>query len=443
MKNPIRDAQEFWSDAEIIAERPIARGIPLVLWSMAGLIVCAVVWSALAEIDEIVVARGKLVTTPATIVVQPFETSIIRAIDVRPGQVVKKGDRLGALDSTFASADSGELKGRLESYAAQIRRLDAESADAEFGTRAGTDESLQRKVFEERRSAHLAQLSKLEETIGQLKAGIVANQRDREILTKRLDSLREVEKMQEQLHAEALVTKLKVLESRDQRLSVERDLTLAVSNAEVLKRQLAAAQAEHLSAERDFKQKIAEEVVTVRREADALTERLSKAERRSELVALTAPADAVVLDVAKRSVGSVVREAEPLMTLVPLDAPLEAEVEIEATDVGLVRMGYPARLKLDAYPFQRHGIVNADLTTVSEDAFPRDGTTSGAKNQVQAPYFRARLNLGRNELRNLGTASRLLPGMTLAAEIVVGKRTVLTYLLYPVMKGFDEALREP
>ena len=182
-----------------------------------------------------------------------------------------------------------------------------------------------------------------------------------------------------------------------------------------------------------------------RRGRDQVAEQLAKAQRKSELVALIAPADAVVLEVAKRSVGSVVREAEPLFTLVPLDAPLEADVQIGAGDVGLLHLGDPARIKLDAFPFQRHGTVPAELSIISEDSFAHDqgeAQTQAADTSGEA-FYRGRLDLGTVNLRNLGPHVRLLPGMTLTAEIVIGRRSVISYLLYPVMKGFDEALREP
>jgi len=132
---------------------------------------------------------------------------------------------------------------------------------------------------------------------------------------------------------------------------------------------------------------------------------------------------------------------------VPLDAPLEAEVQIGAGDVGLLHLGDPARLKLDAFPFQRHGTVPAALATISEDTFAHEqgdgqSQSAGADKGGEA-FYRGRLDLGTVSLRNLGSHVRLLPGMALTAEIVIGRRSVISYLLYPVMKGFDEALREP
>ena len=159
---------------------------------------------------------------------------------------------------------------------------------------------------------------------------------------------------------------------------------------------------------------------------------------------LTAPVDAVVLEIAKRSTGSVVREAEPLFTLVPLDAQLEAEVQIESGDIGYVKLGDATRIKLDAFPFQLHGTLPGSVQTLSEDAFRREqaGGAAGAATGADA-YYLGRIALGGTRLKGMTAKNRLLPGMTVTGEIVVGKRTVISYLLWPLTKALDEAIREP
>jgi len=182
-----------------------------------------------------------------------------------------------------------------------------------------------------------------------------------------------------------------------------------------------------------------EELLSVSRERDALREQLQKAEKRSRLITLTAPIDAVVLEIAKLSPGSIVREGETFFTLVPLNAELEAEVQIDSTDIGYVRNGADAHIKLDAFPFQRHGTLDAKIRRISADAFQQDN----ANRQTGNVYYRARLKLEKNSLKNMLESSRLMPGMTLSAELVVGKRSVLSYIAWPLTKGLGEAAREP
>jgi HlyD family secretion protein len=131
----------------------------------------------------------------------------------------------------------------------------------------------------------------------------------------------------------------------------------------------------------------------------------------------------------------VVREAEPLLTLVPLDVPLEAEVAIETRDIGFVAQNQQARIKIEAFPFQKHGTVTGLIRTISEDAF--------ADQVTERPFYRARVRLVDTQLRDVPETYRLLPGMTVAAEIDVGDRTVLSYFLYPLLRGLDESVREP
>jgi hemolysin D len=135
----------------------------------------------------------------------------------------------------------------------------------------------------------------------------------------------------------------------------------------------------------------------------------------------------------------VIQSAEKIFTLVPLGEELEAEVQIDSLDVGYVKVGDAAHIKLDAYPFQQHGTLNAKLRVISEDAFRRE-TPAGSG---QDAFYSGRLRLKNTRLKTMPEHSRLLPGMTLSAEIMVGKRSVISYLLWPIAKAVNESLHEP
>jgi HlyD family secretion protein len=147
----------------------------------------------------------------------------------------------------------------------------------------------------------------------------------------------------------------------------------------------------------------------------------------------------VVLEVAKLSPGSIVKEAEPFFTLVPISDVLEADVQIDSVDVGYIKIGSVASVKIDAYPFQKHGMLEGSLRTISRDAFRRD---AGAASSMDA-YYGGRVSLGTAKLQDMRANATLLPGMTLTAEILVGKRSVLSYLLWPLTKAAKESIREP
>ncbi|WP_400189877.1 HlyD family type I secretion periplasmic adaptor subunit [Massilia orientalis] len=434
---------EFLPDADEIERRPLPPYARITVHALAAMLVCFLGWASIAEIDEVVKAQGRLTTPLSNIVVQPIETSIIRSIDVRIGQVVKKGERLATLDPTDADADQAQLRLKFDSLDTQVKRLEAEltgrGTPAETG-KVSADTQLQDKLAGERRANFAAQMARLDENIAKTRASLDTNVRDQQVLGDRTKSLREVETMQERLVDQKFGAKVNLLDARNKRMEVERDYTLAKNQEPEIRRTLAGLEAEKRAFVNGWRQKIMEDLLNLTRERDATAEQIKKGTLRRDKVILTAPADAMVQDIAKLSQGSVAQAAEKMFTLVPLGTALDAEVQIDSLDVGHVKPGDVAHIKLDAFPFQKHGTLEAKVRTLSEDAFKRD--TANAESGTDA-YYVSRIDLGGGKLKNMDPHARLLPGMTLTAEIVVGKRTVLSYLLWPLTKGLDEAIREP
>jgi HlyD family secretion protein len=433
----------FLPDADEIERRPVPVYARFTVHALAGMMVCFLAWAAFAEIDEVVKAQGRLVTPSANIVVQPLETSIIRSIDVRVGQVVKKGARLATLDATDANADQAQLQLKFASLDTQVKRLEAElagRANAANDSAGSADTVLQDSLAQERRANFAAQSARLEQAIARARARLDTNLRDQDVLGERTRSLREVETMQETLVAQKFGAKLSLLDARNRRMEVERDFGLSKSQAPELRRELAGLEAEKRAFVNGWRQKIMEDMLTMSRERDGLAEQLKKSALRHSMVVLTAPVDAMVQDIAKLSQGSVAQGGERMFTLVPVGSALDAEVQIDSLDIGQVKPGDKVHIKLDAFPFQKHGTLDATVRTLSEDAFRRETPSPTAGTDA---YYVSRIDFGKGVLKNMAPQARLLPGMTLTAEIVVGKRTVLSYLLWPLAKGMDEAIREP
>jgi hemolysin D len=388
-----------------------------------------------------VVAQGRLVNPLPNVVVQPLETSIVQSVDVRVGQVVKKGDQLAAMDATFAMADESQLQLRLQSLETQVRGLEQElsGAVASLQPDGNADSRLQAELSGERRANYKAQQARMLELAAKLKASLTTNRLDQQQLASRLRSVKEIEAMQEKMVAQKFGAPVQLLEAQQRSKEVERDLELTRNKEQEIRRDLAAAESERTAFERGWRQKAMEDMLSASRERDAIQEQLQKADRRHKLVVLTAPVDAVVLDIAKLSPGSIVKEAETFFTLVPLNVVMEAEVRIDSLDVGYIKLGDPVRLKLDAFPFQKHGMLGGTVRTISEDAFKRDA----AEKSGTDAYYLTRITLQATTLSNLAASARLLPGMTLSAEVVVGRRSVMSYLAWPLTKGLSEAAREP
>lgn len=433
-------AIDFLPDADEIERRPLPRAARITMHLLLAAMLCFLVWSALSQVDLVVVARGRLVTPLPNIVVQPLETSIIQTIEARVGQVVRKGDRLATLDATFVKADESQLRGRLDSLNTQLASFEAELSRrlppaAESATQDG---EIQSRLSSERQATYASQLRRQNESIGKLRSALEAARRDERALALRVQGLQEMETMTDDLVTKKLAVKSRLLDARDRLMEAERARELARNRQVELGRELAAVEAEKASFETGWRQKLLEEMLVVSRERDAVSDQLQKINRRSSLVVLTAPADAVVLDIAKLSAGSIVKEAEPFFTLVPIGDVLEAEVQVASQDVGYLKIGDPVRAKLDAFPFQKHGMLDGKLRTISQDAYRRDGSNASAD-----AYYSARVEFAGYALDNMPAHARLLPGMTVTTELVVGKRSVLSYLFWPLTKAMDESIREP
>lgn len=436
---------EFQSDAVELEESAPPRIARMTLYCVTALIITAIVWASVSLIDEVVIAPGKLVTTQPTIVVQPLETSIIRTIDVTAGEVVHAGQTLATLDATFSQSDVDQQQAKFIALDAQVKRIEAELAGIDYSKMAGRtpDETLQVQLFGQRRAFYVAQLQNFEQQIAGQAAVIAASRNQEAVLMNRRETLSRIEGARERLYNRESGSLISLLSSRDARLDAEADLSAVQGRAKEAEHAFAKLRADRQAFIEDFRRMAMEQLVELRGQRDTADEELKKMELRRNMVALTAPADAVVLDLAQRSVGSVVREAEPIVTLVPLNVPLEAEVSISTRDIGRIAAGRQARIKFDAYPFQKYGTAPGEVRTISRDTFTTGQQEPTANQPPASPFFKARVLLADTRLKTSDEPVRLLPGMTVSAEIKVGSRTVISYFLYPLLRGLDDAIREP
>jgi hemolysin D len=416
----------------LLARRPpiAVRGL---LYPIGVMLVAGIAWASVAEVDRVVVTSGRVVTTERPLVAQAFERSVIRAIAVSPGQRVARGDVLATLDATPAEAAERELAARRARLAAQEARLAAELEGRAFAGAEGAAEALEARLsaqrvgtFAERVAAFDAAERRFATRAESLGAHLRA-------LESRLAIAREIEGMRATLRARDAGPHLALLQAQWDRVGVEEAIATTRAEIEDQRRQAEGSRAERAAFALGWREEVAARLVETRRELDGVTEQLGAAMRRRELAVLRAPADGVVLEVARRSAGSVAQEAETLVTLVPSDTALEAEVAIGPADAGHVLAGATARVKLEALSYQRHGVLPATVREVDADAVPAE---DGRRRH------RARVALDPGALRNAPPGFRLMPGMEVAAEVVVGRRTILSYLLDPVLRLGEDGFRE-
>ena len=436
-----RTAIDFLPDADELERRPPPYVARLTLHVVAAAFVSFLIYATFAEIPVAVAVKGRLVNTKPNIILQPFDTAIIQSIHAKTGQLVHKGDVLAELDPTFTRADESQIKTKLDSLNTQWESINAElnGKKGAKGQGSESDNEIQSNLSNERQANYASQVKRQDETIARLRSTLEAAQRDEIAMTSRIKILQEMKEMSEDLVNKKLAVTNRLLESQDRLIEAQRSLQQVKSKQAEVARELAAAQAEKSAFQTGWRQKMLEELLSISRERDALKDQLEKASRHNNLITIVSPADAVILEMAKVSQGSIIREAEAFFTLVPISDNLQAEVQIDSSDIGLLRNGDHGNIKIDSFPFQKYGTLDSKLTQISQDSFRRD-PNAGPSGES---YYTAKLALSRQTLDNMPPHARLLPGMTLNAEIIVGKRTVMSYLIWPIMKASSEALREP
>jgi membrane fusion protein, hemolysin D len=439
-------------DFESVLAAPPRRRI--VLWLMAGLIAAAAAALAVAKVDIVVSANGRIVTSESEIVVQPLETSVVRSVAVKMGQKVKAGQMLATLDPTFSGADEAELGAKLRRLDATYDRIAAELAGTVYAPlNPNGDEQTQQDIFRKRRDEYAARIDAADDKIEESKADLAAHKTEAEGLEQQINLTMQAEAIYRTLVARDLASKLKLIDTSERRVEAQSRLDTNLGEQRKLTDEIATAQADRDAFIGEWKRKLAEEMAQTRSDRDATAAQLSKAKLRHDLAVLRAPQDATVLEVAARPQGAVIREAEPMIRLVPTGAPLDAEVEIDTRDVARVGLGDPVTIKFEALPWQQYGLAHGVLKTLTPDTIEdnsaretaEDMAAPGLKAQLrQSPiHYRARVVLTETKLRNLPPGFELRSGMRLVADIKIGRRSILQYVLNPLTRVIDESLHEP
>lgn len=439
-------------DFQTVLDAPPKRR--LVLWLMAGLVAAAAGALALAKVDIVVSANGRLVTRDSEIVVQPLETSIVRSIAARMGEKVVAGQVLATLDPTFSGADEAELEAKLSHLQAVYDRISAELAGAVYApSHPNDDERTQSDIFGKRRDEYAARISGSEGKIAEDEADLAAHKTEADGLQQQIQLSAQAEDIYRILVAKDLACQLRLIETSERRVEAQSRLDTNLGEQQKLLDEIAGAKADRDAFVDEWKRKLAEEMAQTRSDRDTAAAQLSKARLRHRLAVLRAPRDATVLAVASRPEGAVVREAEPLMRLVPADVPLVAEIEIDTRDVARVHVGDPVTVKFEALPWQQYGLAHGVLRTLTPDTIEDDSaretaedmTVPGLKSQIrQSPiHYRGRVALTRTKFRNLPTDFELRPGMRLVADIKIGRRSILHYVLNPLTRVIGDSLHEP
>jgi hemolysin D len=422
----------------------------------------ALIWASVGTLDIVASASGKIVPSGRTKVIQPFETGVVRSIRVQDGQAVKAGDVLIELDPTVNAAERDHLHNDLLAEQLNIARLRAALAGgddpaAEFTPPTGADQALinaQRQLLLNQVTEYRAKIAALtrqqaqkEAEQGTIAATIHKLETTTPVIQQRLD-------IRKTLMEKELGSKLTYFETLQQLVEQQEDLTVQKSHLSEAEAAAAAIRETRGQAVAEYRHTLSDELAKSEQKASGLTQDLIKAEQKTKLQLLTTPVDGVVQQLAIHTVGGVVTPAQSLLVVVPSDSRLEIEAMVSNRDIGFVHAGQEAEIKIDTFNFTRYGLLHGEVLTVSQDAVIRDRKQDrfddrglGAQNDSSEPKgqelnYTARISLDRTQMQIDDRMVNLSPGMATTVEIKTGSRSILSYLLSPLLRYRLEVFHE-
>lgn len=368
------------------------------LYLLCAVVTVAIAWSSLAKVDEITRSDGRIVPDGREQVIASLDAGILRELKVREGQEVQAGEELAYLDPTRVEAQQAEGQVKLLSLKAAAARLSAEAnGRASIQWPAGVDPKA--RYAQAEAESFEARKRLLDESVS--------------AINRSLGMISKEQKLAQDMSARGLMSDVEVMRLNRQVNEIQQQRTERLSR---------------------YRQEASQELVRVQAEMGQLDEQMIVRQDALTRTVLKSPVHGVVKTVKAGTIGGVVASGAPILEISPIGPKVLVEAKIKPKDIGFVRLGQTAEIKLAGYDFNTYGGLEGKVTYISPDA-----VTEGDK--TGEGHYRVIVTSERNNLKYKGGPLPVIPGMTSVVEIKTGERSVLSYLLRPMMKS-QEALRE-
>ncbi|HAD87243.1 MAG TPA: HlyD family type I secretion periplasmic adaptor subunit [Rhodospirillaceae bacterium] len=423
---------------ELLIKRPMP-SLRVAAWPIMILITVVLTWANFAKLDEVSVAMGKVVPLGKTKVVQHLEGGIVQEIYVSEGDTVSTGQPLLLLDLASGGTNREELQVRLDSELAARSRLQAEAEGRKLKFPRSL-ESRQPALVEAQRQAHDARQRELKASISVLKEQIKQRELDvKELLAKKkalernYSLARERLSMSASLLAEGLTARIEHLKLEAEVEDLDGELKGLVPAIPRSQAAVEEAKKRVSESEEGFRREAREELNKVEQSIARIQELITEAERQGSRSEIKSPINGIVQKMVVNTVGGVVKPGEPILEIVPTGDKLVVEARLNPTERGFIVEGQPAVVKISTYDFVRYGGLDGMVISVAPDA---------STDENGAPYFRVVVQTEKTYLGQREGLLPITPGMEATVDIHTGRKSVMDYLIKPVLKLKDEAFRE-
>ena len=413
----------------------------VIMWSVLILLVVALAWGILGKINEVAVAEGKVIPTGQIKTVQVKNKGIVNEIRVKDGDYVQEGDVLVVLDPTVTAADYDSLKKRAAYYRLDIQRLTAELTGQPFipakdPDLEAHDLAAELALYQSRTSDYQTQRQSRQDIIAQRQARLQATQATFEKYEAGLKIAQDKESRLQQLLADNAISEFQLLEQQKETIEYEKNAQAELDSINSIRAEIAEAEQNLANVDASYRKDIMTALVEAKKEYYSITESIKKADEDARMATIYAPATGKIYNLSIHTIGGIVTDAQPLMQIVPDDVKLIFEVYADNKDIGFIKPGMEAEIKVSTFNFQKFGMVKAEVMEISADAVdnPSDPERHGK--------FKLLLNPLENDINVEGVQAPLSVGMSVSAEIKIKEKRIVDFFLDPFRKYTHEALRE-
>jgi len=432
---------EFLPAALEIMEKPPSPGLRWLMLILCTLFALALLWSFIGKVDVVATASGKVVPSASSKVIQSIEIGSIRAIHVKNGQRVRKGQLLVELDPTISTADEAQSSQQLLSADIVQARNDAllgylRSGAVKFNPPLGTPEDVALTQAQFVRSAiaeYEAQKSSLEQQQAERRAELNGAEAEITKLEQTLPLLDKQLAARQELADKGYFSRLKLLEFEQLRVEHIQNIEIQRANAAQARASIRNISAQLRQLRAAFGRGAVSELAEAEDRSALASSELKKSARRKDFQQIRSPVDGKVQQLTLTTIGGVVQPAEPIMVIVPDDASVQVSAQILNKDIGFIYEGQPVRVKIEAFNFTDYGLIPGEVDNISRDAIADENL---------GLVYDTRIKLSKRFLMVNGKRTEIGPGLAVQAEIKTGERRIIEYLLSPIAKTMDEAGRE-
>ncbi len=430
--------EQSYMPASTAATQASAARFAVLLSIITGIFfVLFLLWASVVHIDEVTRGQGQVIPSSSVQVIQNLEGGILREILIKEGEVVEAQQVLLRIDNVLAQSTLKEMQKRLQALNAKAARLEAIAegkASIEFPEDIPDSiKAQERAEFLSRQRQQSAANQVLEAQVRQRRREVGEFQSTLRGLQSSLAIAQETEQLNAKLFEEGVVSRVDYLQSQSRATELRSEIATTRVSISRANAGLQEAQERVNEAESSLKADASAELSIVQPEIASLLETMQTGEDRVNRTEVRAPVKSSVKDIKVNTIGGVIKAGEDIVELVPVDDALVVEARVRPADIAFISIGQSARIKITAYDYSIYGDLPAKVKNISTDTLEDDKGNY---------YYQVKLQTDKSAIEYKNKTLAIIPGMTATAEILTGRKSVLHYLLKPILKVRDNAFTE-